>query len=150
MPRFKVKVLVQCAPPGVTPDAPNELVEMPRRVLFTPPPFLGEMLARSAQAIEAPDDALDEAAAAFEAARAVLPAGYSLDLVKMSFAHREVDGTYLATGGGGYVFIVGKAASTEIKPYTVRQRHFLRTAGSDAPEREVQVEFRCHLVVTAL
>jgi hypothetical protein len=154
MPQFRVKVLVQCAPPNVTPDVANELVLMPRRVLFTPPPFLGEMLARAAQPIDVPDDATDEtsdeAAGALVAARRVVPEGYGLDLVRNSFAHREVDGTYLSTGSGGHVFILGKAGGADIKPYTIRQRHELRAAGSDAPPSQVQVEFRCHLMVTAL
>lgn len=150
MPHYRVKVLVQCAPPNVTPDIDNELVLMPRRVLFSPPPFLGEMLARSANPIEVPDTTTDEVAGALEAARRVVPEGFGLDLVRTSFAHREVDGTYLSTGSGGHVFILGRAGAADVQPYTIRQRHELRAAGSDAPPRQVQVEFRCHLMVTAL
>jgi len=150
MPQYRVKVLVQCAPPNVTPDVENDLVLMPRRVLFTPPPFLGEMLARAANPIDVPDTTTDEVAGALAAARRVVPEGYDLDLVRNSFAHREVDGTYLSTGGGGHVFILGRAGGADVQPYTVRQRHELREAGSDAAPRQVQVEFRCHLMVTAL
>lgn len=154
MPQFRVKVVVQCAPPNVTPDLENELVLMPRRVLFTPPAFLGEMLALATSAIDVAESDVasgaDEATLAREAAKRVLPAGHGLELVKASYAHREVDGTYLATGSGGHVFIVGRSGGTDVQPYTIRQRHELRTAGGDGTLQKVQVEFRCHLMVSAL
>lgn len=150
MPRFRVKVLVQCAQPDVTPDVENELVAMPRRVLFTPPPFLAELLSLASKAVDVPAAALDEPQLALEAAKQVVPQGYKLDVVRKPFAHREVDGTYMSTGGGEYVFILGRASTDEVRPYTVRQRHQLRAAGSTEEPRDVQVEFRCHLVVSAL
>lgn len=150
MAQFRVKVLVQCAQPDVTPDVENELVPMPRRVLFTPPPFLAEMLTRASNAVEVTSDALDEPQLALEAAKKVVPSGFKLDVVRKPFAHREVDGTYLATGAGEYVFILGRESTTEVRPYTLRQRHQLRAAGSTEEPRDVQVEFRCHLVVSAL
>lgn len=152
MPHYRVQVLVQCAQPGVTPDRENELVELPRRMLFTPPRFLGELLTLAAQAVEVPGGAGDATALALAAARKVLPQGYGLDVVPQPYAHREVDGTYLASGPGSFVFILGQAQGGAVVPFTAQQSHQLRAAGTtiDARPRRVEVEFRCHLMVSAL
>jgi hypothetical protein len=152
VPQFRIQVIVQCGPPDVTPDVENGLVELPRRMLFTPPRFLGELLTRAASTVEVQGGTSEASLLALAAAKTVLPAGYGLDIVPQAYAHREVDGTYMASGPGSYVFIVGEARTGAVVPFTSQQSHELSSDGTtlDTGPRRVDVEFRCHLLVTAL
>lgn len=151
MPRFLVRVFVQCGSPGVTPDQENTLVQLPKRMLHEPPLFMAQLLTRAGEVV-VESNATDESQLAMEAARKVLPPDQGLDVVQQIYAHREVEGTYVNSGGGGYVFIVGKQEGASVVPVTDRKMLTVKSTAmsTTGTTKTVEVEFRCHLMVTAL
>ena len=150
MPRFLVRAFVQCALPDVTPDQSNALAQLPKRMLYELPPFMGPLLARSG-AIDVADSS--SGSLAMLAANAVLPEGFALQVLPQGYAHREIDGTYVASGDGSQVFIVGTQQGADIVPLTTKQTFRSTTQGPgqlQAVTKSVDYEFRCHLVVTPL
>jgi len=152
MPQFQVRVFTQCAVPGMTPDKDNALTQLPKRMLYEHPPFMAQLLAR-AGVVTVEASTSDLGALAMSAARSVLPPGFDLDLVPQVYTHREVEGTYvksLAAETGNYVFIVGKPAPEGVVPLITQQTmSSLKVMSANGPT-PVVVEYRCHLVVTAL
>lgn len=151
MPRFRVRVLVQCATPGVTPDQQNALVSLPRRMLYELPKELAVVLANSNE-VTVDDADLPESALALKAAQKLVAATTTLDIMPTAYAHEEVGGTYLVSNSGSHTFIVARRGDSVPSPMVTRQTHVLAPEGAaaGAEPRTVQVEFRCHLVVESL
>lgn len=150
MARYLVRVLTQCGIPAMTPDDENGVAELPKRMLYEHPPFMGPLLTRAGVVDIAAGKGDDEDALA--AARAVLPPGFALDVVPQPFAHREVSGTYVkSTASTERVFIVGTPTGTTVEPLTTNQTHNFRIASAaGTTNKRLDVEFRCHLIVKPL
>ncbi len=150
MAQFLVRVLTQCGIPSMTPDVENGVAELPKRMLYEHPPFMGPLLTRAGVVEIAAGKGADLDALA--AARAVLPSGFALDVVPQPYAHREVSGTYVTSAASGErVFIVGTPSGSDVAPLTTNQTHNFRVASAAGiTNKRLEVEFRCHLVVKPL
>jgi len=153
MPRFLVRVFTQCGPPGGTPDQENGTVQLAKRMLYEQPPFMAQLPARAGE-VQVESDSTDPSELAMMAARKAIPEGQGLDLVQQVYEHHEVGGTYVQSGGGGYVFILGTQNGTGVVPLTDRKTLTVKstamTASGTPLTKTVEVEFRCHLVVAVL
>lgn len=143
MAQFRVRLLIQCGHPGVTPAVETRPITLPNRMLWELPRQLAPLLA-AAGTFEVPDDG-PEPQLARQAAQSLL-ATSGFDLLSEVWTHREVAGSYLRTQAGSYVFVLARKGS----PNAYAARQSIAMVGDDGVTQLTTVEFRCHVVAERL
>lgn len=144
MAQFRVRLLIQCGQPGITPAVETKPVTLPNRMLWELPRQLVPLLAAAGN-FDVPKDG-PEPELARQAAQSLLATTTSFDLLPETWTHREVAGSYLRTQEGSYVFVLGRKGTTNA--YAVRQS--IAMIGDDGVTQLTTVEFRCHVVAERL
>ncbi|MBK8097461.1 MAG: hypothetical protein IPK26_10155 [Planctomycetes bacterium] len=144
MAQFRVRLLIQCGQPGVTPAVETRSVNLPNRMLWELPRQLAPLLAAGGN-FEIPTNG-PEPQLARQAALSLLGTTTDFDLLPEVWTHREVAGSYLRTQEGSYVFVLSRKGATNA--YATRQS--IAMTGDDGVTQLTTIEFRCHVIAERL